>query len=61
MDKASEAHLLALKPVTFKYNSDLKGRTQYGLIAEEVAEVNPDLVTHGRMVKSRPCATSRST
>ena len=43
MDKASEA-ILALKPVTFKYNSDGKGRTQYGLVAEEVAEVNPDLV-----------------
>jgi hypothetical protein len=43
MDKASEA-LLALKPVTFKYNADKNGRTQYGLIAEEVATVNPDLV-----------------
>ena len=43
MDNASEA-LLALKPVTFKYNSDKKGRTQYGVIAEEVAEVAPDLV-----------------
>jgi hypothetical protein len=43
MDKASEA-ILALKPVTFKYNSDKNGRTQYGLIAEEVAEVAPDLV-----------------
>ena len=43
MDNASEA-LLALKPVTFKYNSDKTGRTQYGLIAEEVAKVAPDLV-----------------
>jgi hypothetical protein len=43
MDKASEA-ILALRPVTFKYNADKFGRTQYGLIAEEVAEVNPDLV-----------------
>ena len=43
MDKASEA-ILALKPVTFKYNSDSKGRTQYGLVAEDVAKVNPDLV-----------------
>ena len=43
MDKASEA-ILALKPVTFKYNNDKKGKTQYGLIAEEVAEVAPDLV-----------------
>ena len=60
MDKASEA-ILALKPVTFKYNADKNGRTQYGLIAEEVATVNPDLVVRTRMVKSRPCATSRST
>jgi hypothetical protein len=43
MDKTSEA-ILALKPVTFKYNSDSKGRTQYGLVAEEVAKVNPNLV-----------------
>ena len=43
MDKASEA-IPALKPVTFKYNADKNGRTQYGLIAEEVANVNPDLV-----------------
>jgi len=43
MDKASEA-ILALRPVTFKYNADKNGRTQYGLIAEEVATVNPDLV-----------------
>jgi hypothetical protein len=43
MDKASEA-LFALKPVTFKYNSDKQGMTCFGLIAEDVAEVNPDLV-----------------
>ena len=43
MDKSSAA-ILALKPVTFKYNADKNGRTQYGLIAEEVATVNPDLV-----------------
>jgi hypothetical protein len=43
MDKASE-DILALKPVTFKYNADKYGRTQYGLVAEEVAQVNPDLV-----------------
>jgi hypothetical protein len=45
MDKASDA-LLAFKPVTFKYNHDLKGSTQYGLIAEEVAQVNPQLVAY---------------
>jgi uncharacterized coiled-coil protein SlyX len=47
MDKASET-LYKLKPVTFKFNSDWKATTQYGLIAEEVAEVDPHLVTHGR-------------
>jgi len=43
MDKVSEA-ILALKPVTFQYKSDNKGVPQYGLIAEEVAKVNPGLV-----------------
>jgi predicted ribosome quality control (RQC) complex YloA/Tae2 family protein len=43
MDKASEA-ILALKPVTFHYKSHTTGTPQFGLIAEEVAEVNPDLV-----------------
>src|SRR5262245_4649854 len=43
MDKASET-LYRLKPVSFKFNSDWKGTTQYGLIAEEVAEVDPQLV-----------------
>jgi hypothetical protein len=43
MDKASEA-VLALKPVTFHYKSDPKGIPQFGLVAEEVAKVNPDLV-----------------
>jgi hypothetical protein len=45
MDAASEA-LLALRPVTFRYKPELDkaGIPQYGLVAEEVAEVNPDLV-----------------
>jgi len=43
MDHASEA-ILALKPVTFHYKSDSNSTPQFGLIAEEVAEVNPDLV-----------------
>jgi hypothetical protein len=43
MDKASEK-LHRLKPVSFKFNSDWKDTTQYGLIAEEVAEVDPQLV-----------------
>ena len=45
MDSASES-ILALKPVTFHYKSDTKGISQFGLIAEEVAQVNPDLVVH---------------
>ncbi len=43
MDKASEA-ILALKPVTFEYKSDDANTPQFGLIAEEVAEINPNLV-----------------
>jgi hypothetical protein len=43
MDKASES-ILALKPVTFHYKRDQSHTPQFGLIAEEVAEVNPDMV-----------------
>jgi hypothetical protein len=45
MDKASEA-ILALKPVTFHYKKefDPEGTPQFGLVAEEVEKVNPDLV-----------------
>jgi hypothetical protein len=44
MDRTSEA-ILGPKPVTFQYKSDPAGAgPQFGLIAEEVAEVNPDLV-----------------
>ncbi len=45
MDKSSEA-LLSLRPVTFNYKPEIdpKAIPQYGLIAEEVNEVAPDLV-----------------
>ena len=45
MDKASEA-ILALKPVTFHYKKEIdpEGIPQFGLVAEEVEKVNPDLV-----------------
>ena len=43
MEKASDA-ILALKPVTFHYKSDNTNTPQFGLIAEEVAAVSPDLV-----------------
>jgi hypothetical protein len=46
MDKASKS-ILALKPVTFRYKKqfDPKGAPQFGLVAEQVEKVNPDLVT----------------
>ena len=47
MDKASES-VLALKPVTFQYKSDRTNTPQFGLVAEEVAAVNPDLVVRGK-------------
>src|SRR5207249_2258464 len=45
MDKASEA-ILKLKPVTFRYKDELDPDKvpQFGLIAEEVEKVNPELV-----------------
>ena len=43
MDKASEA-VLSLRPVSFHYKTDTKDTPQFGLIAEEVAKVNPALV-----------------
>jgi hypothetical protein len=45
MDKASEA-ILALKPVTFRYKNEIDpdGIPQFGLVAEQVEKINPDLV-----------------
>ena len=52
MDKASEA-LFALKPVTFRYKKELDPtRTQqFGLVAEDVEKVNPDLVVRDELGK----------
>ena len=52
MDKASEA-ILALKPVTFRYKQELDpdGIPQFGLVAEEVEKVNPDLVARDEQGK----------
>ena len=49
MDKASEA-VFALKPVTFRYKKELdpKSIPQFGLIAEEVEKVDPDLVVRDK-------------
>jgi len=49
MERASEA-LLALKPVTFRYkkNIDAAGTSQFGLVAEDVEKVNPDLIVRDK-------------
>jgi len=49
MAQASEP-LLALEPVTFRYKKEIdpKGISQFGLVAEEVEKVNPDLVVRDR-------------
>jgi len=49
MGKASEA-ILALKPVTFRYKKEIdpQGIPEFGLIAEEVEQVNPDLIVRDR-------------
>jgi hypothetical protein len=43
MGQSSET-ILTLKPVTFHYKTDKRATPQFGLIAEEVAQINPDLV-----------------
>jgi len=40
--------LFGLRPVTFKYKAQSEGPIHFGLIAEEVAEVLPELVIHGQ-------------
>jgi len=44
---AASNGLLKLRPVSFRYKQDPAGALQYGLIAEEVERVYPELVTHG--------------
>ena len=53
MEKASET-LLALKPVTFRYKKEIdpQSRSQFGLVAEDVEKVNPDLVVHDKEGKA---------
>ena len=52
MDKASEA-ILALKPVAFRYKNEIDpDRTpRFGLVAEDVEKVNPDLVVRDEQGK----------
>ena len=53
MDKVSEA-VLALRPVTFRYRKEIDpARTsQFGLVAEEVEKVNPDLIVRDKEGKA---------
>jgi hypothetical protein len=53
MDKASEA-VLALKPVSFRYKKEVDPQrvAQFGLVAEDVEKINPDLVI--RDAQGRP-------
>src|SRR5262249_50383081 len=45
--KEQSQGLYELRPVTFRYKQDPNGQRQYGLVAEEVARVYPELVTKG--------------
>jgi hypothetical protein len=49
MERSSEA-LFALKPVTFHYKSEIdpQGISQFGLVAEDVEAINPDLVVRDK-------------
>jgi hypothetical protein len=49
MDKTSEA-IFALQPMTFRYKHDLdpRGNPQFGLLAEDVEKINPDLVVRDK-------------
>jgi hypothetical protein len=53
---ASTGKLDELRPVTFQYKTDPQGARQYGLIAEEVAKVYPELVVRdakGKIISVR--------
>ena len=53
MERVSEA-LFALKPVTFHYKKEIDpaGMQQFGLVAEEVEKINPDLVVRDKNGKA---------
>lgn len=45
---ATTDRLYDLRPVSFRYKAQPEGPVHFGLIAEEVAEVMPELVVHGQ-------------
>ena len=53
MDNASE-RLFSLKPVTFRYKEDIDPdrKAQFGLVAEDVEKINPDLVVRDKEGKA---------
>jgi len=58
---SNTAKIDELRPVTFRLKTDPHGPIQYGLIAEEVAKVYPELVTRDAQARStvfamRACA-----
>ena len=55
MERASET-LFALNPVTFRYKREIdpQGIPQFGLVAEDVAAVNPELVVRDK--DGKPCS-----
>ena len=52
MDKTSEV-IFSLRPVTFHYKGDVTNTPEWGLIAEEVAKVTPDLIILAKEGKPR--------
>ncbi len=46
--EGTSGSVLDLKPVTFHYKNDKSNIPQFGLIAEEVAKIDPDLVAHDK-------------
>ncbi len=48
--------LFRLRPVTFRYKQDPQAQQQYGLIAEEVARVYPELVVRGTKGEVEGCS-----
>jgi trimeric autotransporter adhesin len=53
MNKTSEA-IFSLEPVTFRYKKEIDpaGTSQFGLVAEDVEKINPDLVVRDKKGKT---------
>ena len=60
MDKTAN-RFYSLKPVTFRYKKDIdpEGTAQFGLVAEEVEKINPDLVARDKQESFIPSVTKQ--